>query len=100
MRVASCLDSLSCLEGWQHFFQSVLLAGGIIGTVLGIGLYFISNRISDLKADRTFTVEQSRIISKKLLGKPPANFRIMAYSPSGDSTEYSGKLERLLNIAS
>ena len=49
-----------------------------------------------LKADRTFSPEQKQAISDNLRGELPACFRIMAYGPAADSSEYGSQLEKVL----
>ena len=96
MSLTSCLNSVSCLESWQRAFQFALVIGGVAGSVIGFALYLISDRISDLWADRAFTPQQEQAISNSLQGKHPTNFRIMAYGPAHDASEYGSKLEKLL----
>ena len=93
MNAASCLTSVSCLESWQ---RGLTLAGIFLAALVGLALLYITNRISDLQAPRTFTPEQERGISDGLRNKLPLNFRIMTYGPSGDGAEYGSKLEKLL----
>lgn len=89
MNLTSWWNSISSLERLSQYLQWGVAIGGVC-------LLFVSHRIETLKADRTLTPEQKKVITSALADKSKATFRIHVYMPASDSMEYGNELEKVL----